>query len=187
MSSASERVRRRFTSEEVLRMLEAGILHEDDAVELIDGELLIVSPQGPPHRGLSVVVHQVLEAAFGAGYHVQDHSPIDAEPHSMPEPDVAVVRGAPRDFLERHPAGSDVPLVVEVSVTSQAADRAKSAVYARAGVACYWHLDVPARRLHAYTGPRPEHAEYATVSILHEEDAAPLPTGGTVPVASLLP
>src|SRR5690348_17305516 len=124
---------RRFTAAEVLRMVELGILAEDEPVELIDGALITVSPQGPRHRALATIVHDRLQTAFGAGYHVQDHSPIDGGPNSLPEPDVAVVRGSPRDLLDRHPAAADLALVVELSVTSHALDRAKATTYAAAG------------------------------------------------------
>ncbi|MBA2321966.1 MAG: Uma2 family endonuclease, partial [Deltaproteobacteria bacterium] len=110
-----EQPRRRFSADEVLRMVETGILGEDEPVELLDGELVTVTPQGPMHRALAVVVHDLLRAAFGEGVHVQDHSPIAAEPYSLPEPDVAVIRGAARDFLERHASGADVVLAVEIS------------------------------------------------------------------------
>lgn len=159
---------RRFTAEEILRMVDAGILSEDEPVELIGGELIVVSPQGPRHRALSVRLHQQLERAFGPGFHVQDHSPIDGGPHDMPEPDVAVVRGEVDDFLDHHPTGDDLAVVVEISVTSQALDRAKAAVYARGGVPLYWQLDVPARRLIVYSEPRD--GEYRATRVFVEAD-----------------
>jgi hypothetical protein len=181
-----ERKRRRFTAEEVLRMVEAGILAEDDPLELIDGELLEMSPQGPIHRARTVRIRQILEAAFGAGHHVQDHSPIDAGPHSLPEPDVAVVRGAVEDFEDRHPGGADLALVVELSVTSQAADRGKARVYARAGVPEYWNLDLVGRRLLVYTEPRPDRGEYRLTRVVLEEERVEV-GGSAVAVADLLP
>src|SRR4051812_48680699 len=122
MGSAELR-RHRFTTDQVLRMVEVGILAEGAGVELIHGELLEMGPQGPAHRALTVRISQPLEAAYGAGFHVQDHSPIAIGDDSLPEPDVAVVRG-PLDF-ERLPTGADAVLVVEFSVTSQRADRRK--------------------------------------------------------------
>lgn len=160
--------RRPLTAAEVLRMVEAGILSEDEPVELIDGALIIMSPQGPRHNALVVVIRGLLEEAFGDEAHVQDHSPIDAGPHDLPEPDLAVVRG-PVDF-DRLPAGRDVLLAVEISVSSQRADRAKARVYARAGVACYWNIDVPERRMTVYTDPDAPHGEYRTQRVLREGD-----------------
>lgn len=176
--------RRRFTADEVLRMVEAGILDEDEPIELIDGELITVSPQGPRHRALTVKIHGVLERAFGAGHHVQDHSPIDAGLDSLPEPDVAVVRGEVDALMDRHPAGDDLVLVVEISVTSQRFDRAKAAVYARAEVPEYWQLDEPARRLYVSTDPAG--GEYRAVCIYTEGDEVPV-AATTVKVEELLP
>jgi hypothetical protein len=179
-------VRRKFTADEVLRMVQAGILAEDEPVELIDGELIARSPQGPRHRSRTAKIHRALEEAFGAGHHVQSHSPISAGVDSLPEPDVAVIRGDPDDFVDHHPGGADVPLVVEVSVTSQAEDRAKAAIYAGAGVREYWNLDVEARRLTVYQEPRPELREYTLVRVLHDDDTVPA-HGTALPIRELLP
>lgn len=176
--------RRHFTADEVSRMVQAGIIAEDEPVELIDGELIVVSPQGPRHRGLTVRVHRALEAAFGPGHHVQDHSPIDAGPGGLPEPDVAVVRGDEGAFLDRHPAAPDLALVVEISVSSHALDVAKAEVYARAGVVEYWQIEVPERRLVVRSDP---HGSTYRVTRLHfDEDEVPV-AGGVLPVRGLLP
>ena len=175
---------RRFTAEDVRRMVDAGILLEDEPVELIDGGLVVVSPQGPLHRSIAVVVHELLQRAFGAGFHVQDHSPVDAGPDSLPEPDVAVVRGSPRDFVARLPNGADVPLLVEVSVTSHRMDERKAGDYAAGGFAEYWQVQVPERRLVVRSSPTA--GEYRVVRIYVEGDAVPV-AGATIPVAELLP
>ncbi len=179
----AEQPRRRFTADEVARMVEAGILAEDEHLELLDGELFAMSPQGPRHRATTVRLHRRLAEAFGPAFHVQDHSPIAAGPDSLPEPDVAVVRGSEADFADRHPSGADVALVVEVSVTSHALDRAKASVYARAGVAEYWQLDAPGRRLWVSTEPRG--GEYRVVRLLRDDEGVPV-AGGSVRVADLL-
>ncbi len=176
--------RRRFTADEVLRMVEAGILHEDEPVELIDGELYAVSPQGRTHSFLAVRVHRRLERAFGDDFYVQDHSPVAGGRHSLPEPDVAVIRGAPEDLLDRHPGCDEVALIVELSVTTQAYDRFKAGVYARAGFPIYWQLDVPARRLTAYA--EPVGGEYRSIR-LHLDGEEVDPGCGPIPVADLLP
>jgi Uma2 family endonuclease len=176
--------RRHFTADEVLRMVQAGILAEDEPVELIAGELIVVSPQGPRHRALTVRVHRALEAAFGPGHHVQDHSPIDAGVDGLPEPDVAVVRGDEGAFLERHPAGPDLALVVEISVTSHAFDAAKAEIYARAGVAEYWQIEVPERRLIVRTDP--VGSAYRVTRLYLDGDEVEVGER-SLPVAALLP
>lgn len=176
--------RHRWTPDDVLRMVEAGVLDEDAPLELIDGELVVMSPQGPPHRMSTVRVRRRLERAFGPGHYLQDHSPVLAGPASLPEPDVAVVREPER--FDRHPDAGDVPLVVELSVTSQEADRAKAGVYAGGGFREYWNLDLVGRRLTVYSEPRPEHREYARIAILREDEEVEV-GGARVPVADLLP
>lgn len=178
---------RRFTVDDVHRMVEAGVLDEHEPVELIDGALVVMTPQGPTHRGLTVVILERLQQAFRGDHHVQAHSPVRAGPDSLPEPDVAVVRGPARAFLNAHPAAVDVPLVVEVAITSQAVDRAKASTYARAGFTAYWLLDVPARQLHVFTEPRSD-GVYASERTYRAGDRVPVPTTPTeLLVADLLP
>jgi len=168
-------------------MVAAGILREDEPVELIDGRLIAMPPQGSVHRTLTVVLRRLLESAYGDAVLVQSHSPIDAGPVSMPEPDLAVVRGDPRALLDRHPAGRDTVLAVEIAYSSQAIDRAKASVYARAEVPVYWLLDVPARRLSVYAEPRS--GEYALTRVIADDETAPLPelADRTLAVADMLP
>src|SRR5690606_33137368 len=114
------------------------------------------------------------------------HSPMDGGASSLPEPDVAVVRGRPRDFLHAMPGRDDVLLVVEVAVTSLRVDRAKAAIYASAGVPVYWLVDVQSRRVEVYSAP--DGAHYGLVEVLNDGDALPVPVvGGTLPIAQLLP
>ena len=185
-SPPDEPVRRKLTREEVLGMVEAGILGEDERLELIEGELLTMSPQGPPHRMLAIVIRRALERAYGDRAHVQDHSTIDAGPHSLPEPDVAAVRGAVRDYAERLPTGGDLFLVVEVSQTTRAHDRRKAALYARAGVPVYWLVDLAPRTVTVYQDPGDD--GYRTMHTLGEDDTIGVPaTDTTLPVSELLP
>lgn len=184
MSLAPDVPRHRFTAAEVLRMVEVGILAEDARCELLHGELVAMSPQGPLHRSRAVKIHQLLERAFGDGFHVQDHSPIAAGPEDLPEPDVAVVRGDVDDYVLHHPTGADVPLVVEVAVTSHAIDRMKAGIYATAGVEVYWLLDPTRRVLWEHRAPRD--GAYSLVRRLEDTDEVEA-GGATLGVAALLP
>lgn len=165
-------------------MVETGLLSEDAPLELIDGELIVMSPQGPPHRMSTVRVHRTLERAFGPGFYVQDHSPVQARLHSLPEPDIAVVREPER--FDEHPTSAEVALIVEISYTSQAEDRAKAAVYAGGDFAEYWNLDLVARRLTVYREPRPLVREYRLIAIYGEEDSVSAGSA-SIPVRDLLP
>jgi len=187
MSMATEmQERRRFTVDEVLAMVDAGILTNGEPVELIRGELLVVSPQGPSHRTIAVILHRALQAAFGDDFHVQAHSPVVASTYSMPEPDIAVVRGDPRDYMEQLPSGEDIPLAAEVSVASAREDKAKADIYAAAGIPCYWQLNVPKRQLVVYRAPDAD--GYGSVATLTDAEQVDVPgTTVTLSVADLLP
>jgi Uma2 family endonuclease len=83
----------KFTVEDVLGMMRAGILHEDQRVELLEGELFPMSPQDPPHTAAIRRLRAALTRAYGGGYTVDVQAPLRASDHSLPEPDVMVLRG----------------------------------------------------------------------------------------------
>ena len=139
--------RRRFTVDEVNRMVEEGILGEDEPVELLEGELVIVSPQDPRHAACLVTLTERLAEAYRGVAHVRPQVPLDARPHSLPEPDLAVVKGRPGDYSDRHPSGGDALLVIEIARTSRPIDRRKAGIYAGAGVPVYWLVDLAARQV----------------------------------------
>jgi Uma2 family endonuclease len=157
-------------------MVEAGILRPDEPVELLEGRLVLVTPQGPSHASLVGTLAERLRGAYSAGWAVREEKPLEL-PDSLPEPDVAVVRGSQRDYAERHPDGRDTVLVVEVAVTSQVIDREKARLYARAGVPVLWLLDIPARRLEVHTDPQPD-GRYRSVEVLGDDDEVAPPGVG---------
>jgi Uma2 family endonuclease len=166
-------------------MVEAGILSPEEPVELLEGRLLLVSPQGPPHASIVGSVSDRLRAAYAPGHAVREEKPIEL-PDSLPEPDVAIVTGSQLDYASRHPAPSEVVLAVEIAVTSQALDRDKARIYARAGIAVVWLLDVPARRLEVHSEPQPD-GRYRVVRVLGEDDGVTPPgLAGTWRVRDLL-
>ena len=182
--------RRRFTADEVLHMVDCGILTEDDRVELLDGGLVVCEPQGPGHSSLRQALSHELQRLVGpAGFHVRDQAPILTEPTGLPEPDIAVVRGGPKDYLERHPTGPDTALAVEVAKTSRAIDRRKAAVYARGGVAVYWLVDLVAGTLTVHEEPDRDAGSYRRVRELGAAERVAVPVPGveaTFPVRDLI-
>jgi Uma2 family endonuclease len=104
----------RLTLDQYHEMVRTGILHDGDPVEFLDGWLVEKMIHNPPHRLAIGLVHDALEAVLSGSWHLDIQVPI-ALPTSEPEPDVFVVRGARRDYVDRHPGAKDVPLVVEVS------------------------------------------------------------------------
>lgn len=181
------RTRRHFTAEEVLRMVEAGILAEDEPLELLEGDLVVVSPQDPLHAAATSQIEYLLELHGPPEAFARTHSPIAAAPDSLPEPDVALIRGRRLDFVRRHPAAEDILVVVEVSRTTQTADRAKASIYARAGVPTYWLVDLNARSLQIHSDPRSD-GRYGARETYGAADHAPVPgTDTTLPVSDLFP
>jgi Uma2 family endonuclease len=143
---------RRWTRAEYERMTELDLFDPEEQLELIDGEILRVPPPKPPHSTGVALVHEALRAAWGPGAHVRSQAPIALDPMSEPQPDVSVVRGSIRDYREAHP---EVPLLaVEVSHTTLVFDRRrKASLYARAGIAEYWLVNVSDGVLEVYRDP----------------------------------
>ena len=144
-------------------MVESGILTERDKLQLINGMLVAKVTQGDDHCVADDLCRVELSAVLPPGWFVRPNKPVRLPPDSEPEPDEAVVRGSIRDY-ERgkrgKPGPQDVGLVVEVSDSSLAEDRAMVRVYGPAGIPVYWILNLVDRQVEVYSGPRPD--GYAT-------------------------
>ena len=133
-----------------------------------------MSPQDPIHSYVCTVLRNRLLGAYRGDVEVREEKPLEAGPDSLPEPDLAVVRGSAADYLKRHPTGADTLLVVEVARSSLSLDRQKASVYARAGVPVFWIVDVGGRRLEAHSEPQPD-GRYRLVRVLGIEDRVAVP------------
>lgn len=184
---------RRWTREEYDRLVEQGVLTRDDKVELIEGEIVPVAPHNAPPATAMLLGQEALRSAFGMGYDVRPALPLIAGDDSEPEPDLAVVRGNPRDFTHQHP--SSAVLIVEIAESSLATDRGRKArLYARQGIPEYWIENLRDRILEVHRDPRtgpdvPSGAAYATRLIFREGDAiSPLEApDARIAVSDLLP
>jgi Uma2 family endonuclease len=184
---------RRWTRAEYDRLIEHGFFRPDERLELIDGALIVREPQGASHHAVVELVAQALRHAFGHGWFVRVQGPIALDVASEPEPDVSVVPGTPRDHVIELPARP--VLIVEVSETSLGFDRGrKASLYARAGIADYWIVDLMGHRVEvrrepvtsASPGPA---AQYRSMRLLGaEETISPLAApSARIRVADLLP
>jgi Uma2 family endonuclease len=144
---------RRFTVDQYHRMIETGILTENDHVELLDGWILEMSPVGPPHATCVSLIVDALQQKLPSGWLIRAQSPITLAA-GEPEPDVTVVQGSIRDYRDRHPSGPDIGLLVEVADSSLQFDRLqKRPQYAAAGIPEYWIVNLVDRCLEVYSEP----------------------------------
>ena len=133
---------RRFSVHEYHRMLDAGILTEDDSVELLEGLLVEKMVRKPRHDVAVSLVQSALGAKLPPTLFCRVQSAITTR-DSEPEPDVAVVLAPPRRYTDRHPEPADGALVVEVAEASLDRDRRdKARLYSRAGIAQYWIVNL---------------------------------------------
>ena len=163
----------RWTRELYDRMVEAGILGPETRVQLIDGEVIEMTPQGSAHTTAVHILARVLQSACPQSMYVRIRSPLALDGLSEPEPDIAVVTGAPRDYYHEHPHRAE--LVIEVAESSLSLDRtAKQRVYARTAIPEYWIANLAEAALEVYRDPQGE--AYAERTILKAGDSiAPLP------------
>lgn len=182
----------RFSVAEYHRMIAAGVFEEDEPLELLEGYVVLKMPRNPPHDRTVRIVSKRLDRVLPAGWDLRVQSAITLT-DSEPEPDIAIVRGDERSYQTRHPGPSDVGLVVEVADSSLARDRSdKARVYARAGIAVYWIVNVQNATLEVLTTPSgptldPDYAQRSTLRSGSVVNLALAGTVVTVPVADLLP
>jgi len=146
--------RRLFTVDEYERMVEAGILTENDRVELVDGEIVNMAAKGSHH---SACLNRIMDLFYRfarpkAIVRVQD--PVRLSDYSEPEPDLALVRLRDDLYENAHPRPDDVYLLVEVSDSTLAYDRGvKLDIYARAGIKEVWIVNLPNEVIEVYARP----------------------------------
>ena len=144
--------RRRFTRAEYYRMAEAGILGEDDRVELIEGEIVQMSPIGDRHVAFVINVNNLLAGRLAGRALVSPQNPVVLTDDTVPQPDITVLRR--RAYKERRVQADDVLLLIEVADTSLAYDRTtKLRLYAQAGIPEYWIVDCTTESVEVYVQP----------------------------------
>ncbi len=149
---AVRETRRTFTVDEYYRMAGAGILSEDDRVELIEGEIIEMSPIGSRHAACVMRLIALLTQQVGDAAIVNVQNPVRLSHLSEPEPGVSLLRPRADFYSEEHPKPQDVLLIVEVSDTSLEYDReVKVPLYAQAGIPEVWVVDLLDEKLHAYS------------------------------------
>lgn len=166
--------RHRLTVKEFHAMGEVGILGEDDRVELIEGELIDMTPIGSKHAGSVLQLNRLFNRIADDRAYVAMQNPVILGDHSEPEPDIALLKPRADFYKTSHPTADDVLLIVEVADTSLAYDReVKIPLYARYGIPEVWVIDLNAKCLEIYKMPQPKFSEYRRLEKFHNGTVAP--------------
>ncbi|MEQ8820826.1 MAG: Uma2 family endonuclease [Sumerlaeia bacterium] len=185
-------VRRRFTRAEYAQMADLG-LFDGQRVELFEGDILAMTPAGPGHSSANSRLLQVFFRLLLENQHLRVQEPLaPRDSESAPEPDLAVVAGAPGDYRDRHPEAA--LLVVEVSKATLAFDRVEKAqLYARMGIPEYLILNLIDNQLEYHAQPLPDSAtpggwRYGTYRVLRVGETVRLEgLGGVeIPIGELI-
>jgi len=184
---AAPLVTRSFTVDEYHRMAEAGILHEDDRVELLDGRIVQMTPIGSRHAGCVNHVTALLYRRLGDTVILAIQNPVILGTYWEPQPDIAVLRPRPDAYRTRHPNPEDILLIVEVGDSSVGWDRdTKIPAYAAAGIAEVWLVDLERERVEVYRSPGPRGYQEIRSLTRGESVSALLVEAGAIAVGEIL-
>jgi len=145
---------KRWTVQDYHHMSDLGILNPTERTELINGQIVLMAAKGTPHvTSLHLLANQ-LRDRLGNTALIRTQDPIQLDDFSEPEPDLSIVRGTVLDYADLHPRPRDIYLIVEVaSLTLKHDYEIKDKLYAHAGIADYWVLDLKNRQLHIFRHP----------------------------------
>jgi Uma2 family endonuclease len=162
-----------LTVEKYHRMIDAGILGEDDRVELLEGLLVELTRQGHRHAKFISRFNAAVARVIDPAYRVRIQLPLTLPPYGEPEPDIAIVTVEEDEAPGRHP--NTAVLVVEVASESIRKDRlVKSRVYARAGVPEYWIANVDEQCVEVHADPDTSAERYLSHEVVRTgEELAP--------------
>jgi Uma2 family endonuclease len=146
--------RRLFSIEDYYKMAESGILEEGARVELINGEIISMSPINSKHSGLTNLITRELFTNLGNQASICVQNPIRLNEYSEPEPDIVIAEYKKDAYSTAHPTPKDIFFVIEVSDSSLDFDRKiKASLYAEANVPEYWIVNIPEQQVEIYTHP----------------------------------
>jgi Uma2 family endonuclease len=176
----------RWSRQEYEQMVEIGLFPPQTRLELLEGEILQMAAQTSYHATALSKAADALRPLFRNGYHLRTQMPLAVSDSSEPEPDIAVVEGAPDDYWEEHPRGA--VLLVEVAYSSLQYDRErKLAVYARAGIPEYWIINLNEHQLEVYRAPEGNGYTQSLVLAIGDRVTPVTQPKQAIPVADLLP
>ena len=150
-------------------MTDAGILSEDDRVELIDGDIVEMAPIGHRHASCVMRLTSLLSRQLSGQALVSVQNPIQLDERSELYPDVAVLAPRPHEYRDRLPGPADVLLLIEVADTTMEADQTVKIRYSHAGIAEVWLVDLNHEVVHVHSDPTP--TGYRVTQIVRKNDA----------------
>ena len=144
----------RFSVEEFNKLGEAGIFDEDDRVELLDGEIIVMSPIGTQHAGIVMRLNWTLQRHLGDRVLLNPQNPAVLDEFSEPLPDLTLLKPRKDFYTSAHPRPEDILLLVEVSDTTLAYDRGrKLRKYAERGLREVWIVNVKQQIIEQFRVP----------------------------------
>ena len=165
---------RPITIDDYHRMIETGIIHEGERIELISGQIFNMAAKGTRHTVATTRLLRELLAFIGQRAIVRCQEPITMPDNSEPEPDIAIARWRDDEYLDSHPVPADIILVIEVADSTIGFDRnTKAPLYATAGISEYWIVNLIDNRLEIYR--QPEGSIYARIEIITPPKSISLP------------
>ncbi|MFL6277311.1 MAG: Uma2 family endonuclease [Blastocatellia bacterium] len=158
-----------FTVDDYRRMLEAGILTEDDRIELLDGEIIEMSPIGDLHAGCVIRLTMLFTRLVSLSAFVSVQNPVRLDNYSEPQPDLALLKPRADFYAQAKPTPADVLLIVEVADSSVQFDRTvKVPLYARALIPVVWLIDLNADAIEVYS--QPAAGAYQQIQVMRRSD-----------------
>ena len=175
-----------WTVEDYHRLVEAGILEEDSQVELLNGQIVQMSPVGDLHAACVDKLNELFRDILGKSVIIRVQSPVYLEKYSEPEPDIAILKRKENFYADGHPRPEDVLLIVEVADTSIKKDKElKVPAFANAGIPECWIVNLGKQQIEQYY--QPAEGEYQHKHIYSREQILESGLIGTISVEQVLP
>ncbi len=167
-----------FTVQDYHRMIETGIIDEDERVELLAGQIVKMAAKGTAHNAAVKRTVELLQDLLGRSVLISVQDSIQLNDNSEPEPDIALLMRDPLYYEDHHPTPSEIYLIIEIADTTLRKDcSTKATIYAQSGITDYWVLNINDRQLHVFREPSQEGykselilADSMTISPLHFPD-----------------
>jgi len=157
--------RQLFTVSDYYKMVETGILSADDKVELLNGEIIKMSPIKSPHSSIVEYLRDIIPVLLPETAQCRGQNPIIINDKSEPEPDLVIVKKRKDRYKKKHPSVKDIFLLIEVSDSTLEKDRSvKKEIYAKANIPEYWIINIPNQQVEVFS--KPEDGIYLETKIL---------------------